>query len=58
MKATLETLQGIESITIKTEQGQTVVLKKGEPAIIKDADRHLVAAVQRLPVKVEDKDAE
>ena len=53
-RVTLEQLEGIESITLKLSTGETVLLKKGEPALIKDPDRHLVAAVQRLPVRYEE----
>lgn len=57
-RVTLEELEGIESIALKTETGQTIVLKSGEPVLIKDPDRHLVAAIERLPVTFEEAEDE
>ena len=54
MKVTLQTLEGISSISIVADDGRTLELKAGQPAILTDPNRGLVASITRLPVDVED----
>ena len=51
MQVTLQALEGIESITIKTTDGKEVRLAPGQPVMVADHDKQLVAAVQKMPVE-------
>lgn len=48
--ATLRKIEGLQSITIQTDDGKTIRLVPGEPAVIADQDKRLVAAIQRFPI--------
>jgi hypothetical protein len=57
MKVQLATdLTGISSIDVVMENGTTVQLRKGQPAIISDPNRQLRATIERLPVDVIEED--
>ena len=52
-KVTLQHAENIRAITITTEDGKTIRLERDKPVVIAQAEKGLVAAIQRLPIHVQ-----